>query len=200
MNNPRKLLFLAVMACGVAAAQQSQNSEISVLVGASNPASSVVTSGSTVKVSASVSAALHLGYGYQVHSWRAGYLYLEFPATFTFGGNTSILGSSVLSTSDNSVVWFTPGIRFKLPIHSRLSAYGVAGGGAQIRRRSAVNVGTAGVLVRTEWRITGVADVGGGLDLRLTRLLSLRGEVRDFISGGNPTQEAVYLFGLGFHF
>jgi len=152
------------------------------------------------RIPRSVSAALHLGYSYQAHSWKAGYLFVEFPATFTFGGNTSFLGSTALSATDNSVVWFTPGIRFKLPIHSRLSAYGVAGGGAQIRRRNLVNVGTAGVLVRTDWRITGVADVGGGLDLRLTRLLSLRGEVRDFISGGNPTHEAVYLFGLGFHF
>lgn len=200
MSNSCKLLFLTVAACSIAAAQKSQNSEISILVGASDPASSVVTVGSTVNVSTSVSAALHLGYAYQVHSWKAGYLYMEFPATFTFGGNTSIVGSNVLSTTENSVVWFTPGIRFKLPVHSRLSAYGVAGGGAQIRRRSAVNAGTTGVSVRTDWRITGVVDVGGGLDLRLTRLLSLRGEVRDFISGGNPTHEVVYLFGLGFHF
>jgi len=101
---------------------------------------------------------------------------------------------------------FTPGVRFKLPIQSRLSLYGVAGGGigsfgkdeTDVNRRAGVFIGTS----RTEH---GVFDVGGGMDFRLTKLLSLRGEARDFITGRNLGGESgrnhpVYEFGLAFHF
>jgi hypothetical protein len=45
---------------------------------------------------------------------------------------------------------------------------------------------------------------GGGLDVRLSRLMSLRGEVRDFITergldGMDGINHVVFGFGIGFH-
>ena len=48
-------------------------------------------------------------------------------------------------------------------------------------------------------------DFGGGLDFRLTRLLSLRGDFRDFVTRaglGNSTgrNRWMFLVGIAFHF
>ena len=54
--------------------------------------------------------------------------------------------------------------------------------------------------------LTGAFDFGGGLDLRLTKLLSLRGEVRDLVlshsglSRPGGRNNAILAFGFALHF
>ena len=199
-----KLLLLPILACGTALAQRSQNSEFSFLAGVSGPSSHTVI-GPSVIITGSVGASIQLAYSYQALSCAAGYLYVEVPATFTFRAHGTVIGNGVVSSADNNMSLLTPGVRFKLPIQSRLSVYGVAGGGIGSVGRDETNISKSGIFIGTVRTEHGVFDVGGGLDFRLTRLLSLRGEGRDFITGKNLGGESgrnhpVYEFGLAFHF
>lgn len=202
--HPLKLAALAALACSTALAQRSQNSEISFLAGVSNPTSQVVV-GSTITISGAAGAALQLAYSYQALSCAAGYLYVEIPATFTLRAAGTVIGNGTVSSTDNNMTLLTPGVRFKLPIQSRLSLYGVAGGGIGSFGRDETVINKTGVFIGTNRTEHGVFDFGGGLDIRLTRLLSFRGEGRDFITGKglggvNGRNHAVYEFGLAFHF
>jgi hypothetical protein len=84
--------------------------------------------------------------------------------------------------SSAGIIYFTPGIRWNLPLHSRVSLYGTAGGDlAGIYRSSSVVINNQ-VSATSRVGATLAAAIGGGLDLRLSRLISLRGEARDFIT------------------
>lgn len=201
---PPKLLLLPLLACSAALAQRSQNSEFSFLAGVSGPTSQTVI-GPSVVITGSAGGAVQLAYSYQALSCAAGYLYVEIPATFTFGVTGSVIGRGAVSSSDNNMTLLTPGVRFKLPIQSRLSVYGVAGGGIGSFGKDETSISGSGIVIGTIRTEHGVFDVGGGLDFRLTRLLSLRGEGRDFITGKNlggvsGRNHPVYEFGLAFHF
>jgi hypothetical protein len=199
-----KLLLLLLLAGGAASAQRAQNSEVSFLVGVSGPTSHIIV-GPNVVITGSAGAAIQLAYSYQVLSCAAGYLYVEIPATFTFRATGTVIGSGVVSSSNNDMTLFTPGVRFKLPIQSRLSVYGVAGGGIGSFGKDETNISGSGIYIGTNRTEHGVLDAGGGLDFRLTRLLSLRGEGRDFVTGKNlggvtGRNHPIYEFGLAFHF
>jgi hypothetical protein len=55
------------------------------------------------------------------------------------------------------------------------------------------------------WTVAGAVDFGAGVDLRLTRLMSLRGEARDFVvtgahlGGETGHHHPIYGLGFGFH-
>jgi hypothetical protein len=199
-----KLLLLMIFSCSLAVAEKSQNSEFSVLAGATSPTAHVIV-GPNAIVTGQTGGAVQLAYSYQALSCAAGYLYVEIPVTFTIAVHGAFVGNGVVSSSSNDMSLLTPGVRFKLPIQARLSAYGVAGGGVGWFHKNESRVDKSGVFVGSSLTVHGVFDVGGGLDFRLTRLLSLRGEVRDFISGKNlggasGRNHPVYELGLAFHF
>jgi hypothetical protein len=81
----------------------------------------------------------------------------------------------------------------------------VAGGGIGSFGKDETNISGSGIYIGTNRTEHGVLDAGGGLDFRLTRLLSLRGEGRDFVTGKNlggvtGRNHPIYEFGLAFHF
>ena len=65
---------------------------------------------------------------------------------------------------------------------------------------------TALVSSSIRWTVAGAIDFGGGLDFRLTRLMSLRAEARDFVVSGKHLggqdgyNHPIFGFGVGFHF
>jgi len=67
------------------------------------------------------------------------------------------------------------------------------------------SVAGAGFVRRdTRWTVGAALDFGGGLDFRLTRLMSLRAEVRDFVTGRGlggveGRNHPIFSFGLGIH-
>ena len=133
---------------------------------------------------------------------KSGRLYLELP--LLVGGHVRTdVGSGVL-TSNRGTIFFTPGIRGNLPIHSRVSLYGAAGAGLAGGHRNDVSASAGQVITFNRYTVGLAGSIGGGLDLRLSRLMSLRGEVRDFLSGTgfNGTtghHYAIFGFGVGFH-
>src|SRR5947208_3476467 len=116
-----KAVFVLLLAAGAASAQ---NSDLGLLLGVSGPTSQVVT-GTQTRVSASVGASVQINYARQVWEGGAGRLYLELP--LLIGARTSSSVESIVRASEQTGIYFTPGVRFNVTLHPRASFY-VAGG------------------------------------------------------------------------
>jgi len=161
MNAVRLVLALTITAMFTSA----QNSDVSLLLGTSQS-----------KIPNDVSAPQLGGFTRRVVTLQAVYarqlyengkhrLYFEIP--FVTSG----------------AVFVSPGIRYQFNLTNRLGIYAVAGAGVAAQQRfDGSDFG---------WRANFAYDFGGGLDFRLTRLISLRGELRKFRTTPQPT------FGFG---
>ena len=66
------------------------------------------------------------------------------------------------------------------PLQSRLSVFGTLGGGVWFFHRAGI---TRGNVLTVAESIHGVLGIGGGMDVRLSRFISIRVDVRDYVSG-----------------
>ena len=156
----------------------AQNSELSILVGVSGVTPSVGTSS-------------QINFAWQVLGTRAGSLYVELPFVVTGheGSDVPILNRGLIA--------FTPGVKFKVSLGARVTPYVVLGGGVASFGSSIGDVTN---------RVTrGVFDFGGGVGFRLTRLISLRAEVRDLIGRASAAafpglNHPIAQLGVGLHF
>jgi hypothetical protein len=179
----------------------AQNSDLTLMAGLSNAKTSEVVLGSGSSVTGSRTTTFQVNYARQFLSTKSGDLYVEFPifwganAALDLGNNTSVFG--------RNIIFFTPGVRYRIQLQRRLSLYGALGAGV-----ATFGIGT--VLANNEAIVpsrttSGAVDLGGGLDFRLTRLLSLRTEIRDYITsphrgGFSGRNHVVYEWGVSFHF
>ena len=191
--------FLLLSFAGLAA--YAQNSDLALLAGVSNAKTTEVVLGSKISVSGSRTNTFQVNYARQFLSTKAGDLYVEFPvcwgtnAVVDVGNNVSVFGRNIL--------FFTPGVRYRISLQRRLSLYGAGGIGV-------ATFGIGSVLATNEalvpsWTTSGAADLAAGLDFRLTRLLSLRTELRDYITSPNrggvaARNHVIYQWGVSFHF
>jgi len=185
-------------------AQGSQNTEMSGMVGGVNSSDSVVQ-GTNYVISGSTGFAWQLDFAYQLISTKAGNLWLETPFTYSWQATGSITGATITGFS-RDVTYITPGVRLKSPTFGRVSFYGALGGGyAGFWKIDGVVSGPTGtVAANTSFHPRAVFDFAGGIDLRLSRLLSLRAEGRDFVSEANlggvtGHNHPVFLIGIVFH-
>jgi opacity protein-like surface antigen len=193
-----KAILLLAIAAGVACAQ---NSDLGLLIGISGPSSQVVT-GTNFRVSGSVGASGQINYAMQLRESSAGRLYLELP--LLIGGRSSGTVTSVVVGSTEAGIYFTPGVRFNVTLHPRTSFYAMGGMGIASFDENRSIVGKGVVSATSGWTTSFAVAFGGGLDFRLTRLISLRGEVRDFVSRKgigltDGRNHPVFGFGMGFH-
>ena len=91
-----------------------------------------------------------------------------------------------------------------VPVQQRLSFFAVTGGGAGTFHAQTVSE-TDSLKIASRSLIHGVFMFGGGTDLRLSRWVSLRGEIRDLVtgrelSGATGRHHVLPLFGVAFHF
>jgi hypothetical protein len=194
-----KALFLLFLTAGAVLAQ---NTDLGLLLGVSGPTSRVDV-GTGVKISNSVGGSGQVNFAFQVSDTKAGRLYVELPVLFGGYSRSSILGGN-LSSSVGGSVYFTPGVRWNIFPHSRVSLYAALGGGPAAFQEDSAHLGRNLVSTTTSWTVRPAVAFGGGLDFRLTRLLSLRMEARDFVSGKGlggveGRNHVIYGFGLGFH-
>jgi hypothetical protein len=193
----KSILLLAITA-GVVSAQ---NSDLGLLVGISGPSSQVVT-GTNFRVSASTGASFQINYALQLKEVSAGRLYLELP--FLAGGRDSSTVTTLVTSSTVGGIYFTPGVRFNATLHPRTSFYAMGGAGIAAFGADRSIVGKGVVTSSSGWESSFAVAFGGGLDFRLTRLISLRGEVRDFVSRKgigltDGRNHVVFGLGMGFH-
>jgi opacity protein-like surface antigen len=106
--------------------------------------------------------------------------------------------------SAGGMISLTPGIRFNVAPHSRVSLYVAAGVGPAVFGEDTAVAGAGFVRRDTSWTVGAAFDFGGGLDFRLTRLVSLRVEACDFVTGRGlggveGRNHPIFSFGLGIH-
>jgi hypothetical protein len=191
-------LTLLLLLCPVAWAQGPQNSDFGFSLGASSFPRVAVQATSTQPAGFApgfVRWNLQTSYAHQVHSAAIGNLFVEMPITFAGKDTPLVLRSNT---------YFTPGIRLKIPTRTRISFYAALGGGMVINGEKDTLV-NGQLTARTDPTVASLAaDFGGGIDLRLSRLFSLRVEGRDFITpaglGGTlGHNHAVFLAGIAVH-
>jgi hypothetical protein len=187
-------------------AQGWQNMEIIFMVGGLTTSSSSSTvSGTNYTISGTAGFVDQVSYGYQIASTTAGNFWLELPQTFTWSAAGTISGLTVTSL-DKNAWYFTPGLRFKTRTYGRVSIYGAAGFGygSLFSVQSVVNGSTGAVTATSTENFHPAGDFGGGIDVRLSRLLSIRAEGRDFVTGPNlggvsGHNHPVFVAGFAFH-
>jgi hypothetical protein len=185
-------------------AQGVQNMEYIGMVGGVHSSASIVEGTNTV-LSGSSGFTFQINYAYQVKSTKAGNLWIETPFTYAFQGTGVITGTTIAGFS-RDVTYITPGVRLKSPTFGRVSFYGAAGGGyAGFWRIDGIVSGPNGTATATtSFHPSAIFDYAGGIDVRLSRLVSLRAEGRDFFSAANlggvtGHNHPVFLIGLAFH-
>jgi hypothetical protein len=188
---------LALLTAAIAAAQ---NSDLGLLLGVSVRPSATITPG---RVEGSVSASGQINFAVQLREANAGLLYLELPLMLA-GTQQGVVAATISSTS-TTTVFFTPGVRWHYTIHPRVALYGSVGGGIAVLSGRSSFIGNGIISSSSDTTVNPAFGFGGGMDFRLTRLLSLRAEGRDFITraglgGESGHHHAFFTVGMGFHF
>jgi len=174
-----KIMLLSALASCTASAQ---NSDYSVMYSAKILVGNQVLPSGRTDVALSITTSTQIGYAHQILDARAGGLYLEFPL---------LEGTNGFGNFD---IFFTPGVRFKLSTQSRVSPYVALGAG----------VFSAGGTTFSSRTTSAAVDFGAGFDVRFTRLLSMRTELRDYVTrphmgGFEGHNRPVFSIGLAFH-
>jgi hypothetical protein len=222
MRNKIWICGLVLQAAGVTAfAQGVQNVDVSVMLGAAgsgsetistlNAGTSIVTiqpgaGGPTVAGTAGL--ATEVAFGYQTATFSAGSLYLELPLIWLWRGSGSVTASEETSGSISGISrnsWYVlPGVRWKIPTGTRMSFYPAIGGGVGIFHQQETVIANSLVNVTAATATKPVFDFGGGIDLRISRWLSLRLDVRDYVHhpgfGTGGLNHPSALAGVAFHF
>src|SRR5579872_1373697 len=175
----RSLFQITLWIIATTGAAYGQNQDFALPLGIIAPSYSV-TSGPNSQVSAGAGVAFQINYGHQVTGTKWGDLYLEIPVILAWRGDT-FAGDSFASTNATGIGAFVPGARFRFPSVGRASFFVAAGGGIGWYDKSIIMAGRGTASISGHTTATAAFDFGGGMDLRLTRLLSVRLEVRDLI-------------------
>ena len=172
------LLLLAIVPVG-ARAQRFQNSDMYYVAGPVS-ANTQVIGGSNVTLYGSTGYAFMWGFGHQLKRIGGASLWLDVPLVFTDPSHqtATIPGSITLGAA-----MLVPGVRLMLPLQSRISVFGIAGGGGGFFTNPYLE--STNPVLTTNIVNHGVIEAGGGVDIRLSDFFSIRLDVRDFIAGRN---------------
>jgi hypothetical protein len=128
---------------------------------------------------------LGINYGHHLVGTRVAAVYGEIE--FVAIPNRGVTSATAVVAQNYASLYVTPGVRLKLFPRWRLSPWAAIGGGYALYEESAQL--SNGQNTTNKFLNRGVLDYAGGVDYRLFRLIGLRGEVRDFLSG-NPNLNA----------
>jgi hypothetical protein len=126
----------------------------------------------------STTAAIEGSYARRIASVPLVSAYIEFPVAGTLNSHVRTLG--LTSSASYSALFVAPGLKVKLTPEFFISPWVAAGGGLA---HFSGNTGLR-LFSGSDTTNTGVFDFGGGLDMKVAPFFSIRGEVRDFYSGG----------------
>lgn len=192
--NRTLLLAMALTVPPIAA----QNSDLSFLFGVAS--NRVELSRSFVRTENR--ANFQVNYAWQFREGPRGRFYVELPLLLG-GGTSSLVGPAVFGTA-GGIVFLTPGLRYHLNVTPRLALYGATGLGFASKVENLGFTSGNNRMAWTRWSVGLAGNVGGGLDFRLSRLWSLRGEVRNYLTNRSTSiGSRNYLtaqFGFALHF
>lgn len=208
------ILRTSLLLAAAATAAFAQNSDLGLMIGVSHvvngfttstPASASISAGSQVStvtsaISGSVSAGGQINYAIQLSGNP--HFYFEVPVHITGSSTGAVSGGTAIGES-SAIFFITPGVRWNFRPAARVSIYAAAGVGAVI---AAISEGIASSGVSSgssRVHSTLAFDYGVGLDFRLTRLVSLRTEVRQALMVGEILghhHDDFFTAGVGLHF
>lgn len=213
------LACLAIILLTITPTLHAQKADVSLLAGAAKiPDSDLPTFPSilgpplltTQKSTASFAWQANFGWRF-FHTGPVSML-LELPFTMVPSQHPQVLRGIVAGTANSGALvaggqkptyMFTPGVRFRF-FDSRVSPYAALGAG--IERSTLVRGTTDGLVIAAfpSRAYKGTFDFGGGADIKLTKLIALRAEVRDFVRTGHAISESrqdlLFMGGFALHF
>lgn len=177
----RKFLYcLMISSFPFSAPVFGQRQDLSLMLGSFNPANRTLETKPPLSADIASGMAFYVNYGVRLAQIPGAALYLEVP--FVASPSHKISAATGLATRELATLYLTPGVRLKFLPGSRISPYVAAGGGYALFEQSNERIDGQpnGAVRRTS---SGAFDFGGGVDIKIWRFVSLRGEVRDFLSG-----------------
>src|SRR5499426_3066609 len=182
MNNRKRFCFpmLLLLISVSAPAVLAQEHELALLVGRLKASDSTLNSVGQVKAAFDGAVTYQINYANRMINGEVASLHFEIAVTGA--PRTSVNSSNVLLPRTYSTLIFTPGLKLKLLPGGGFSPYVV--GGAGLGRLSVSDTNLAGGPVtgdRSNYSF--VFNYGGGVDLNILGPISIRGEVRDFMTG-----------------
>jgi opacity protein-like surface antigen len=177
-----------------------QTQELSILAGAANP-SAQVGIGPAVTVSGGTSVAIQVDYVFRLRKYHSGSLYLELPLSRVARVAAGIRQSGV--DTSQSKFFFTPGLRYSFMTRARVSPYLAGGFGLGWFDRVNVSASPLNWSVHVSEGAKAAFGFGGGAQIRISRNLAFRAELRDFVPAGadsGPRNHLVYQGGFGITF
>lgn len=181
------LLFLLALAGNSFA--QDQKNEVGLLLGALSTGSREIRLPTLSTADINSGITYQASYGRRIVDGKVAALYGE--VVFAATPLQEVRSTNTTIPRDYASLFLTPGLKIKFLPSWRVSPYVAAGGGyarfaeSEFRTNDQPNTGQRGTN-------RGVFNYGGGVDIRVIRFLSLRGEVRDFVSG-NPNFNSPFL-------
>jgi hypothetical protein len=178
----RSCLVSLLMVVSLSSFSNAQKNELGLLLGATVLPDQTITVGSFANNNLKFSKGLtyQATYARRLVDAKVAGLYFELP--FMATPNADISSGNPNPPTALASLFITPGVRLKLLPGSGISPWASIGGGygrfdeGSTLVSGAANPGAKGTN-------TGVLQYGGGVDVRVFRLIGLRGEVRDFYSG-----------------
>jgi hypothetical protein len=182
------LFILEVIVIGYASAQSTehlQSQELTFSLGGISGQTRTLSGSPIGTAQIAADRTLGVNYGHHLVGTRIAALYGEIE--FVAIPNRGVTSATAVVAQNYASLYVTPGVRLKMFPHWRFSPWGAIGGGYALYEES--NQLSNGQNTPNKFLNRGVFNYGGGVDYRLFRLIGLRGEVRDFLSG-NPNLNA----------
>jgi outer membrane autotransporter protein len=183
MKKPITLILATlVVVFSTGGSAHAQKREVGLLLGGINVGDRDIQSPQSGRLSIGAGLTYQVNYAQRLIQGRPASLYFEVHLAAT--PSTDVKSSNVTLPRNYASLFITPGVRLKFRPQSVVSPYVAVGGGyarfdeSDFRINDQPNTGQRGTN-------RGVFDFGGGVDVKIWRFLSLRGELRDFVSG-NP--------------
>lgn len=188
MKTIMTIIFLLASA-SISFAQSEPKNEVGLLLGALSTGSREIQLPTLSKADFGSGLTYQANYARRIVDAKLASLHVE--VLFAATPLVEVKSANTLIPRDYASLFLTPGLKLKFVPGWRVSPYIAAGGGyarfreSDFRTNNQPNTGKIGTN-------TGVFNYGGGVDFRVFRYLSLRGEVRDFVTG-NPNFNAPFL-------
>jgi hypothetical protein len=179
MKTTLKLAAVVLLGCFSAASVSAQRHELAGSLGG------MITTDRTIEfpagsVNIKGSLTYLFNYSTRVADFKVASVYLEFPLAAT--PSTDLSSDNFLLPRNYSSLFFTPGLKLKLLPGAQASPYLMLGGGFG-RFTSSDSLLNGQPNTGDKSTNHAVVDYGGGVDIKVLPYLSVRGEIRDFVSG-----------------
>ncbi len=201
----RKLVWIGCLSLFGSSAL-AQRADLALLAGISGPHGATTTAPGSATSSGNVSPGFQLNYARRFFHGPVD-LAVELPLVIAIrvsGQTVTTSSGTATAGSSDPDVFFTPGLRARIMPASRLALYAVAGGGFA-SFGATPTIAPPSTVIPGNRQNSPVFDYGGGVDLRLTHLLSLRADARDFVSYVGLGEVAgrnhgIFAAGIALHF